>query len=191
MENLISFIPEKYRATCLFALALSPYVTRTFHALKTGGGLRGVIGAIWLGTNQPTQSPGQSQPVPIKTVGGSLTLILALGAVCCFTGCMSSPQRQTFNVESGAAISVDAAMSAWGDYVQQFHPPAFQELRVRALYEKDQSAALAVIDVSALASNLNSVDAATQRQAAEQEAAQCLADLVSAIRTFGGPNLKL
>jgi len=190
MENLISFIPEKYRATCLFALALSPYVTRTFHALKTGGGLRGVIGAIWLGTNQPTQSPGQSQPVPIKTVGGSLALILALVATT-LAGCQSSPQRQAFNVESGAAISVDAAMSAWGDYVQQFHPPAFQELRVRALYEKYQSAALAVIDVSALASNLNSVDAATQRQAAEQEAAQCLADLVSAIRTFGGPNLKL
>jgi len=51
MEDLLNLIPEKQRGTVLFALAVSPYVTRAFHAIRNGGGLRGIINSIWFGTN--------------------------------------------------------------------------------------------------------------------------------------------
>ena len=53
MDDLINVIPEKWRATVLVLLAASPYITRAYHAIATGGGLRGIIQAIWFGTNTP------------------------------------------------------------------------------------------------------------------------------------------
>lgn len=51
MDDLIKFIPEKHRGTALVLLAASPYITRAYHALKNGGGLKGIINSIWFGTN--------------------------------------------------------------------------------------------------------------------------------------------
>lgn len=53
MDDLINIIPEKWRGTALVLVAASPYLTRAFHALTTGGGLKGIINAIWFGTNTP------------------------------------------------------------------------------------------------------------------------------------------
>ncbi|MDD5350907.1 MAG: hypothetical protein PHQ12_11915 [Chthoniobacteraceae bacterium] len=50
---IINLLPEHYRGAALAMLALSPYVSRAYHALSVGQGLRGVISAIWLGTNTP------------------------------------------------------------------------------------------------------------------------------------------
>lgn len=51
--DLLPFIPEKYRALVLFIIAASPVIGRTIHALRTGGGIKGVLSSIWLGTNTP------------------------------------------------------------------------------------------------------------------------------------------
>lgn len=56
IKPIISLIPEKYRATVGLIIAVSPYVTRTVYALMNGRGLRGVLSAIWLGTNTPTKT---------------------------------------------------------------------------------------------------------------------------------------
>lgn len=53
MNDIIGIIPEKYRSTALFVLAISPYVTRAIHALTNGRGIKGTLSAIWLGTNTP------------------------------------------------------------------------------------------------------------------------------------------
>jgi hypothetical protein len=75
MENIpgLNLIPEKYRGTVLLLLALSPYVTRAYYAIINGGGLRGIISSIWLGTNtpQPTQSPGPEIQKPVDKTPGS------------------------------------------------------------------------------------------------------------------------
>lgn len=52
----LNYIPERWRGWVLLFIALSPYLTRAYHALATGGGLRGVLSAIWLGTNSPRQA---------------------------------------------------------------------------------------------------------------------------------------
>ena len=49
----LNLLPEKYRIWVLLAIAASPYLTRGYHALATGGGVRGIVSAIWLGTNTP------------------------------------------------------------------------------------------------------------------------------------------
>ena len=56
MDDLVKVIPEKWRGTALFVLAASPYITRAFHSLINGRGIRGTMSAIWLGTNSPTMA---------------------------------------------------------------------------------------------------------------------------------------
>lgn len=56
MDDLLNVIPEKWRATVLVLLAISPYITRAYHAIATGGGLKGIIQAIWFGTNTPKET---------------------------------------------------------------------------------------------------------------------------------------
>lgn len=56
---ILNYIPEKYRGTVILLVLLSPYLTRAYHALASGGGVRGIVNAIWFGTN----TPKPSQPV--------------------------------------------------------------------------------------------------------------------------------
>ena len=51
MDDILKVIPEKYQAPLLALIVLIPYITRAFHALKTGGGLKGIWTAIMYGTN--------------------------------------------------------------------------------------------------------------------------------------------
>lgn len=50
---LLDLVPEPWRSRLLFAVLLSPFIGRTYHAVVTGGGLKAIISAIWLGTNAP------------------------------------------------------------------------------------------------------------------------------------------
>jgi hypothetical protein len=62
MEQFINLVPEKYRTYALLALAVSPYITRGIHAIASGGGIKGVFSAIWLGTNTPKPAPEVEAP---------------------------------------------------------------------------------------------------------------------------------
>ena len=53
MDDIIQYIPAKWRGTCLVLLAVSPYITRAYHAAVNGGGLRAILSSIWFGTNTP------------------------------------------------------------------------------------------------------------------------------------------
>jgi hypothetical protein len=53
IDKLLAFIPEKYRGAAVLLVAASPYVTRALYAVINGGGLKGIITSIWLGTNTP------------------------------------------------------------------------------------------------------------------------------------------
>lgn len=52
---IIKYLPEKYQGFVLALIAAliwaSPYITRAYHALKTGGGLKGIWTSIMYGTN--------------------------------------------------------------------------------------------------------------------------------------------
>lgn len=53
MNEILNLIPAKYHATIAIVLAVSPYITRALHALMNGRGVKGILSAIWLGTNTP------------------------------------------------------------------------------------------------------------------------------------------
>ncbi len=98
MNDLANLIPEQHRWKLLTLLAISPYLTRAFHALTQGRGLRGVFSAIWLGTNGPGANPGlveaarreddkRQMPLPLdKGPVLSFACLAAAAALIC-TGC--------------------------------------------------------------------------------------------------------
>jgi len=53
----LDYLPPSWQGPALMLIALSPYITRAYHALSMGGGIKGVMSAIWLGTNVPKPTP--------------------------------------------------------------------------------------------------------------------------------------
>jgi hypothetical protein len=55
----LNLLPEKWRGWALVIVALSPFIGRAYYALRAGGGIKGVVSAIWVGTNtsKPTEPP--------------------------------------------------------------------------------------------------------------------------------------
>ena len=52
-EDMIEHIPDKYKTWVFLALLVIPYITRAYHAVRNGGGLRGIYRSILFGTNTP------------------------------------------------------------------------------------------------------------------------------------------
>jgi hypothetical protein len=59
LEKVLIFLPEKYRPIASALIVASPFITRAIYALMQGGGIRGIIYGIWLGTNQPKAKPDE------------------------------------------------------------------------------------------------------------------------------------
>jgi hypothetical protein len=142
------------------------------------GLLMAVIGLLASHFNHAADNAGTG-------AGGSKTslLVALLLPVLFFTGCAT-----TYRVEKSADISVTAALSAWNDYVAQNHPPVSEELAVRAAFQKVQSAELAAVDATIMASSLSTTNASPLPAivtADYQSAANALADLVNLLRQFG------
>ena len=74
MNEIISVIPEKYRAYVLALILLAPYLTRAYHAIAIGGGLKGIWNSIWFGTNVPP-----SLASDIKNIGTAVNAINQTG----------------------------------------------------------------------------------------------------------------
>lgn len=53
IERVENSVPHEYKLFLSIAVLASPYVTRAVLALMHGRGIRGVLSAIWLGTNTP------------------------------------------------------------------------------------------------------------------------------------------
>jgi hypothetical protein len=87
LENPINLIPERFRAWALLLAVAGPYITRAYYALANGRGLRGMMRAVWWGTN----TPADGEPVKIssgaKVYGLALAGLLALGLVGGTAGC--------------------------------------------------------------------------------------------------------
>ena len=54
--NTIPFldvIPEPWRSRLILLVAVSPIISRAYYRLINGGGIRGMVRAIWIGDNTP------------------------------------------------------------------------------------------------------------------------------------------
>jgi hypothetical protein len=108
----------------------------------------------------------------------TLLLLVALLAAGCGTA-----QRNAYRTAYTTAVSVDAAMSAWGDYVAEFHPPASEEAKVKAAYERYRASMLVVADAGkAWAEGTGSQ---ARLDLAIATAAGSLGDVLDLVRKFG------
>lgn len=61
-DPITTFLPEPYKTYVLLFFAVTPLLGRAFQALRNGGGIRGIINAIWLGTNVPKEVSDEFKP---------------------------------------------------------------------------------------------------------------------------------
>lgn len=150
MNDIINIIPPKYHTLALLILAISPYVTRGFYAIVKGGGIRGIISAIWLGTNTP--QPGQSQSSAPTANGasskaGGVGLLVCLGvASLLLTGCNGNLNSKAFRAEMTAATAAHVAMTGYGAYWDKAYanPAAFNRTPDALVAERQKVSAVSV-----------------------------------------------
>jgi hypothetical protein len=142
--------------------------------------------------NDKTSEDVGAKPSIIAGAKAAFLIFVPIGLAGILIGCQAPAQRIAYNTVDAPSVTVHQAMLIWNDYVGQFHPPAAQELKVKAAYEKYQAAELLALDAAheyaAQAGSTNSVSAKVQSALTSQAAQQALADLLTLLRSF---NLKL
>jgi len=117
-----------------------------------------------------------------KLVAVIMIAFMALLVMVLPTGC-GTTNKATYKITGVAHVTVDAAMSSWGSYVEKFRPSVEQETAVKAAYEKYQTASLLVID-SAIAYRAAKVTK-SEFDANVAAAASALSGLIGLIQQFG------
>jgi len=99
------------------------------------------------------------------------------------TGC-TTPTTTAYKVTSATYTTVDAAMSAWNDYVVAYHPTHDQELVVAKAYKTWQAASIVVVNTvkASIAANDTTGAAVNATVAAVSSA---LTGLIDALKPFG------
>ncbi len=109
-------------------------------------------------------------------------LALTAAPMLLLPGCGSAP-KVAFQTTSVGAITSESALTAWGHYVDQFHPPVSQEAQVKAAFDKYKAASLAVVDAGEAlakgAGSQNSLDLAITAASAS------FGDLINLLQQFG------
>jgi hypothetical protein len=167
-----------------------------FSTIGSGG-----IGLAARDNNRTSEQVGAGPNATPGVTRGMVSLLIVMVMLSGFcaglslvSGCGMTPQQASYRAAGVTVTTVDAAMTAWGDYVKQFHPPASQEMQVKAAFEKYQAVMLAVIDANTLyvtlagSGSTNSppvLDAAAKVAAVQMQASQAYADLLSLLTQFG------
>lgn len=116
-----------------------------------------------------------------------LLLLCLLLPTCLVQGCASTAST-AYKTEATTDATVSAAMTAWGQYVEQFHPPISQEQVVESAFDKYQAAELLAIDATTAYVNAVQTNAAsanvTGTTTATTAATQALNDLLSLVSQF-------
>ena len=184
----------------LGAYELKPALLAAFPPWLPGlGWMASAIGTACMGlaardNSVTSEQAGAGQPSP-----GFVPLLLALflasgilAGLALVNGCGSTPPQISYRTAATTCTTVDAAMTAWGHYVAQFHPPANQESQVKAAFEKYQAALLLVLDANQLyialagtSPNAPPADLATRITATQTAASQAYADLLALLTQYG------
>jgi hypothetical protein len=143
-------------------------------------------------TSPTGSSPVSSARLPLML---AFACFIALCGGTMISGCSTTAQQATYQAAGTTAVSVDTAMTLWGTYVAQTHPPIVQEQTVADAYAKYQSAMASVCDAGAVyaaanAAGTNTVygsaaSASLALQQAITNANQEIIDLENLITSFG------
>lgn len=145
-----------------------------------------LISHVW--HSEPPSATPPTTTTPSSTAG-TLSALLLIGAlaVTFSTGCNTTPQRVAYQAAATTQVTVDTAMTVWGDYVAANHPGTNAEAKVAAAYEKYQASFAIVADAGAAYAATGGTNGTAQAalDVASGNAAQELADLENLIVSFG------
>jgi hypothetical protein len=139
----------------------------------------------------------QSAPAAAKSTtppaGGIKLLLFILLLVPAFytAGCSTSATTTAYQASQTGAVSLDAAMTAWGHYCKEFNPSYSERLQVEGLYNKAQAAETALVEGELIAATLSTNTISGTNALSinipllTQQAGQALSDLVALLRNFG------
>ena len=191
MDDIIKIIPDKWRGTFLVLAVISPYITRAYHAIAMGGGLRSMLASIWFGTNTPKPKSNEP-PVADKLKSWLLVGLVGFGLMFSASGCAlfkgNTPAKNAVNISDSARITVEAALGMWDSYIVAHHPPIKQQIAVKQAWQKYQAAQLVVLDAALIlkeAQGANTISAQAALNSAIANAGNELADLFNLLRNFG------
>jgi hypothetical protein len=128
---------------------------------------------------------------PTPPASPTISALMAVGVAALLfanaTGCTSTPQTVAYRTAGTAVVSVDTAMTLWGQYVATYHPNANQEATVKAAYDKYQAAMVAVCDAGAIyaASGSTNAPAGAALNQAIANSGQDLIDLENLLTDCG------
>ena len=83
----------------------------------------------------------------VSTTATMAVIGLVLPPAVLIQGC-SSTNSAAYHATGTAVVTVDAAMTAWGDYVAKNHPGAAAEQKVKSAYETYQRSVSVVADAA-------------------------------------------
>lgn len=114
INSISGIIPPKYQSLIAFSLILG----RVIQAIRTGGGLKGILSSIWLGTNVP-KTPNTNLQTPNTKDQTTLPLLLIGALLVCgvptLTGCKSTPAvTVVYHTLADTQIAVDRALRVYG-----------------------------------------------------------------------------
>jgi hypothetical protein len=193
--------PSEIATWSTAAAAAVAILGRAFHALVSGGGIRGIMLGLWCGTNTPiTDAPGGVQVNPnagkkagviiaFLCLGASLGIIVATATGC--AGVVNTAQK----TESAMTSLADGAMKGWAAYYKSAtnNPEAFhttletleaQRMQVDTL-ARNIGADLAAVDGFISAYQTNSATEPALQAAIDASAADA-AGLASVIAQITG-----
>ena len=158
-------------------------------SIATAINLPDVIGFLVMGAGllwSHIQHAGDP-PTPPAGIGSKLSAFIAIGALSGLmcSGCASTPAGKAYQGEAATHATIDAAMTAWGDYVASRHPGTNQEATVKIAFQRCQAAELSLIDASALYAALKNQNAETNLLTAATDVQNCISDLFQILDAFG------
>lgn len=135
-------------------------------------------------------------PNPLNQMRKYLSYIL-LASILAFpavvnTGCKSTPAKIAANVSDSSRITVEAALSAWNDYIPVGKPSLKDQQKVKDAYLVYKNAQLLVLDAAIIlkeseTSGLSTTESQAALNRAIAQASTALADLVALLRTLNVP----
>lgn len=113
----------------------------------------------------------------------ALQCVFVAGPVMLVQGCKST--SAAYKTAGSVAVTVDVAMTAWGNYVAANHPTAATEAQVKAAFDRYIQCMLVVTDVGKTLSATNTPANSTKLDVALTAAAASISDLTTLISSFG------
>lgn len=184
LKAITDLIPPHFQP---LALAVAVLIPRGLYAYTRGGSVRDALSAMFLGTNTPPPVVPPDTKLKPPTQLGTVLLLCALGLS--LSACSTATE---YKAAATTQVSVDVAMSEYGNYLKTHKVPDQIRAKVRDAYIRYQNCMAEVADAEEVSATLSTnapsgviADTQARQTAALAAASQALLDLTTLLQSFG------